>query len=99
MRVGKFRLAVSAGIAILPSFLKRPLYRGLFGYRVGKGVRIGFSIIAVRNCDIADGTTIGHLNLFLGTERLTIGERVRIGYLNIIRGGSDVSIRSRIQLS
>jgi acetyltransferase-like isoleucine patch superfamily enzyme len=92
MRVGKFRLAVSAGIAILPSFLKRPLYRGLFGYRVGKGVRIGFSIIAVRNCDIADGTTIGHLNLFLGTERLTIGERVRIGYLNIIRGGSDVSI-------
>jgi len=92
MRVGKFRLAVSAGIAILPSFLKRPLYRGLFGYRVGKGVRIGFSIIAVRNCDIADGTTIGHLNLFLGTDRLTIGEHVRIGHLNIIRGGSDVSI-------
>jgi len=36
-------------IALLPSFLLRPCYRLLFGYRVGKRVRIGFSIIELDN--------------------------------------------------
>ena len=34
-----------AFIALLPSFLKRSCYRLFFGYKIGKRVRIGLSII------------------------------------------------------
>jgi len=59
-RVSKFRLLVLALIAILPSFLMRPCYRLFFGYRVGRRVRVGFSIIDAAECVIEDDVQIGH---------------------------------------
>lgn len=91
-RTSKFRLAVLALVGLLPSFLKRPLYRLFFGYRIGKRVRIGFSIIDARECSIADDTTIGHLNLVIGVQQLYIGDHVRIGHLNILRGGDEIHL-------
>ena len=88
----KSRLVVLACMALLPSFLKRPLYRLFFGYRIGKRVRIGLSIIDAKQCEIDDDVTIGHLNAVVGVNKLTIGDHVRIGYLNIIRGGDAVVI-------
>lgn len=76
----------------MPSGIKRFCYRTFFGYRIGKRVRIGFSIIDVGACEIGDDVTIGHLNLFTGTKQLSIGEHTRIGHLNIIRGGDEVRI-------
>ena len=35
---------------------------------------------------------IGHLNLIIGVQKLTMGDHVRIGHLNIIRGGEEVSL-------
>ena len=79
-------------VALLPSFLKRPSYRLLFGYQIGKRVRIGLSIIDAWECDIADDVQIGHLNVLVGIKKLYIGDHVRIGYLNIIRGGEEVRL-------
>ena len=79
-------------IALFPSFLKRPLYRLLFGYRIGKRVRIGLSIIDAKQCQIDNDTTIGHLNAVVGVARFVVGDHVRIGHLNIIRGGDEVVI-------
>lgn len=92
MPKGKFKLAALAVIAVLPSFVKRPLYRLFFGYKIGKRVKIGLTIISARRCTIEDDVVIGHLNLFIGTENLTIGEYARIGHLNIIRGGGEVRL-------
>jgi acetyltransferase-like isoleucine patch superfamily enzyme len=89
-RTGKFRMATLAFIALLPSFLKRPSYRLFFGYRIGKRVRIGLSIIDAKQCQIDDDVTIGHLNVVIGVKRLVIGDHVLIGHLNIIRGGDEV---------
>lgn len=89
-RVSKFRLLVFALIALLPSFLMRPCYRVLFGYHIGKRVKIGFSIIDAGVCHIADDVRIGHLNLIIGVGKLSLGDNVRIGHLNIIRGGEEV---------
>jgi acetyltransferase-like isoleucine patch superfamily enzyme len=86
------RLLVLAALAILPSFLKRPLYRLFFGYKIGKRVRIGVSLIDARDCAIEDDVRIGHLNVITRVEKLTIGDHVRIGHLNIIRGGASVSL-------
>jgi acetyltransferase-like isoleucine patch superfamily enzyme len=92
MRTSKFKLLILLGIAILPSFLKRPLYRLFFGYQIGKGVRIGFSIIDAKECAIDDDVSIGHLNALIGIKKLTIGDHTRIGHLNIIRGGDEVRL-------
>jgi len=77
-------------IALFPSFLKRSCYRLFFGYKVGRGVRIGLSIIDSDGCEIGDDTRIGHFNVVIGVRRLTLGDHVRIGHLNIIRGGDEV---------
>src|SRR6266568_6457490 len=92
MRSSKFKLFVSACIGLLPSFLKRPCYRLFFRYRIGKRVRIGFSIVDARDCSIDDDVQIGHLNIIIGVEKLSIEDHVRIGHLNIIRGGAEVSL-------
>ncbi|MBD0370377.1 MAG: hypothetical protein ICV60_06040 [Pyrinomonadaceae bacterium] len=91
-RTGKFRLLVLAGIAVLPSFLKRSCYRLFFGYSIGKRVSIGFSILDARSCTIEDDVRIGHLNLVIGVDKLTVGDHTRIGHLNIIRGGKEVRL-------
>jgi acetyltransferase-like isoleucine patch superfamily enzyme len=89
-RTSKFKLVVLAGIALFPSFVKRPCYRILFGYRIGRRVRIGLSILAATDCEIGDDSRIGHLNLVIGVNKLIIGDHVRVGHLNIIRGGDEV---------
>lgn len=81
-----------ATIAILPSFLKRPLYRLFYGYKIGKRVRIGLSIIDAGECTIEDDVLIGHFNVVTRVRKLTIKDHVRIGHLNIIRGGDEVSL-------
>lgn len=89
-RTSKFKLLVLAGLALLPSFLKRPCYRILFGYRIGRRVRIGVSILDAASCEIGDDSRIGHLNMIFGVDKLDMGDHVRIGHLNIIRGGDEV---------
>lgn len=91
-RTSKFRLLVLACIALLPSFLKRSCYRLFFGYQIGRRVRVGLSIIDARACRIDDDSRIGHLNVIIGVENLTLGDHVKIGHLNIIRGGAEVSL-------
>lgn len=87
------RLFLAVSIAILPSWIKNSLYRWLFGYQIGKGVRIGFSpFVGVRRCRIGDRTRIGSLNLFTQIEELSIGTAVQIGFLNVFRGGQRVTL-------
>ena len=88
----KSRFVVLALFAPLPSFLKRAFYRWFFGYRIGKRVRIGLSIIDARECEIDDDVSIGHFNVVTRVQKLVIKDHVRIGHLNVIRGGDLVSL-------
>jgi acetyltransferase-like isoleucine patch superfamily enzyme len=90
--LSKSRLIVLACIAPLPSFLKRPCYRLFFGYKIGRHVRIGLSVIDAGECRIADDVQIGHFNLIIRVKKLKIDDHVRIGHLNIIRGGDEVHL-------
>src|SRR6266852_4818479 len=91
-RTSKLRLLLLACIALLPSFLKRPCYRLFLGYRIGRRVRVGLSIIDARACQIDDDSKIGHLNVIIGVQNLKLGDHVKIGHLNIIRGGEQVNL-------
>src|SRR4030095_802549 len=86
------RLFILALVALLPSFLKIPIYRICFGYRIGKRVSLGCSLIDARECSIADDVRIGHLNVVLNVGRFIVGDHVRIGHLNIFRGGDEISL-------
>jgi len=86
------RLAVLALVGLLPGFLKRPLYRLLFGYRIGPGVRIGVALIDAREVDLGAGCSIDHLSAIVSVGRLELGARARIGKLNVIRGGERVTL-------
>jgi len=88
----RIRLVVLALIALLPSSLKVACYRHLFGYQVGKRVRVGLSIIDAVSCRIDDDVEIGHCNLVTGVKRLSIGDHARIGHLNIMRGGDEIRL-------
>ena len=92
------RLLLHTGVAILPWWLKNPLYRHLFGYRIGRRVRIGFSPLAVSQCTIGDDTRIGHLNLFWRTKELRIEDHVRIGHLNLFRGGDLIHLERFVEI-
>lgn len=89
---GKARLLFLALFAVFPSFLKRPCYRLFFGYRIGKRVKIGLSLLDARHCQIDDDVRIGHFNVITRVEKLIIGAHTKIGHLNIIRGGDEVNL-------
>ena len=63
-----------------------------FGYKIGKRVRIGLSIIDAGECTIDDDVSIGHFNVVTRVQKIVIKDHVRIGHLNIIRGGDEVSL-------
>jgi acetyltransferase-like isoleucine patch superfamily enzyme len=88
----KIRLMMLILIAPLPSFLKRPCYRLFFGYRIGRGTTIGFSILDAGECVINDYCRLGHFNLIIGVKKLEIGDHTRIGHLNVFRGGDEIRI-------
>ena len=92
MQTSRARFLILALFAFLPSFIKRPSYRLFFGYRIGKRVSIGLSIIDAGQCEISDDVSIGHFNVVTRVADLKIKDHTRIGHLNIIRGGDEVSL-------
>jgi acetyltransferase-like isoleucine patch superfamily enzyme len=91
-RPGRGRLLALAVTALLPGPLKKAVYRRVFRYKIGKGVRIGLSLVDAAQCTIEDDVSIGHGNLILGVARLRLGDHTRIGYGNILRGGESVDL-------
>ena len=94
----KLRLVVALLLVPFPSFIKKAVYRLFFGYRFGRGVKIGLSAIAVDSCMIGERTRIGHFNIFYRTKDLRIGADVIVGVGNRILGGDRVNIGDRCQI-
>jgi carbonic anhydrase/acetyltransferase-like protein (isoleucine patch superfamily) len=86
------RLLFLAVVGFCPNFLKLALYRWIFGYRVGSGVRIGLSILDAEVVELGNGVRIGHFNLITRVGRFSAAERVTVGTLNLIRGGVSVEM-------
>lgn len=95
---GKLRLLDLMLIALLPSSLKRAFYRLFYGYKIGRRVRIGLSIIDADECVIEDDVSIGHFNLIVGVKRLTVGDHARIGHLNVLRGGDEIRLGRYVEI-
>lgn len=68
-------------IAALPWPLKRLIYRGR-GWEIGRGAKVGFSIIAVEHLVLGENARVGHANAFVRLTRLELGSRAAIGSFN-----------------
>ena len=86
----RLRLVALVLVGLLPNLVKRPLYRLFFGYRIGRGVRIGWALLDAQKLQLGEGTIIGHFNLVLRVAELRTGRQCRVGMLNIVRGGARV---------
>lgn len=60
-------------LPILPSALKIPIYRRVFGYSIGRDVRIGISLIRVGKLTVGDHARIGSLTVFRDIPEVRIG--------------------------
>jgi acetyltransferase-like isoleucine patch superfamily enzyme len=66
-----------------PGFIKILLYR-VKGYRIGKGVSIGFgSVVSGDRVDIGDHTSIGFLTIIRG-KKIRLGPYVQIGSMTFL---------------
>lgn len=70
-------------VGILPSFLKKSIYR-LRGYKIGKGVTMGIgSVVVGKQVEIGEYTQIGFLSIIKG-RHIRIGRMVEIGSTSVI---------------
>lgn len=94
----QIKLITALVLSILPNPVKLPLYRVLFGARIGKHVSIGFgTVLLIGKLQLGDHTVIGYFNLIKAEEFVT-GNYVRIGHLisvNVHR----MELRSRAVIS
>jgi acetyltransferase-like isoleucine patch superfamily enzyme len=76
------RIIFSFFISFLPLPIKLWIYRQLFGYKIGRNVRIGFSWLNVQFMEIGDNVQIGNLNRFKGLPFVRIGHDTVISNMN-----------------
>lgn len=99
----KLRLLGLILTALLPGFLKRPIYRIVFGFQIGSDVKIGIAIFDCAKLTIANNVSISHGVVFLSCGDVQIGNHVIIGVFNLFRGGeriylSDYSLVIRLNI-
>ena len=88
----KLRLAMLVIVAILPSPLKRYIYRWIFGYQIGRKVRIGLALLDCMHLSVGDHSSISHGVLFLRCGNVLVGSHVNIGPCNVFRGGNRIEV-------
>jgi hypothetical protein len=80
------KLLVALLSLFLPWPLRRAVLRGLLGYQIAPGARIGLSLVYPRRLVLGEGARIGHLTVCKGIDLLDLGAEARIGNLNWITG-------------
>jgi acetyltransferase-like isoleucine patch superfamily enzyme len=66
----------------LPSRIKVPIYRSVFGYRIGHDVDIGLVLIRVGKLHIGDHVRVRHFTRFKDVPEVIIGSHCVIDILN-----------------
>lgn len=78
------KLALQLPMMLLPWALRRRVLNAVYGYRIDRGARIGFSLIGCEGFEAADAVRIGHFNLFRNLSSVKLGHAVIIGSWNWI---------------
>jgi acetyltransferase-like isoleucine patch superfamily enzyme len=85
------RFLITCFLIPFPSFLKVFFFRYFLGWKIGRNVKIGLSLISAKNVEIGDGVYIGHFNQIRLCRYLSVGNKVTIMNNNQITGSSQNS--------
>jgi hypothetical protein len=80
------RMLLSLLSLVLPWRLRRHALMAVFGYKIHRSARIGFSIICPQRLEMGPGACIGSLTMCKGISLLKMDEASFIGNLNWITG-------------
>ena len=58
----RLRTAAHVALAVTPSFVKMPIYRRLFGFKIAADATVGCSVLDVDRREVESGARIGHGN-------------------------------------
>ena len=85
---------------ILPQPLKQFLYRTLLKWKIGRGVKIGYSYLDAVSVELGDGVQIGHFNVVRGVRRFSVGAGTYIANFNEFfgDGGFYKDFASRLEI-
>jgi acetyltransferase-like isoleucine patch superfamily enzyme len=84
--------------AVLPNFVKILIYRRVLGWKIGHGVKIGFSYIDAEDAILGDRVYVGHFNIIRNLNYLSIGSDTHIANFNSIFGSIYVGWASRLEI-
>lgn len=73
-------------LMVFPQCIRRFFYKTLFGFKIHKTARIGFSLILCKEFTMEEHTRIGHLTIIKPIDRVYMGPYARIGAQNFITG-------------
>lgn len=80
-------------IFLFPTTLIRPLLF-LLGCKLGKGSKIGFSIINSNQIKFGEGVRIGHLN-YIKVNKIRLEDNAYINHLNILKGPFSLHLKRK----
>ncbi len=82
--MSKTRILFLAGVSLLPAFVKRSIYRHVFGAKIAPGVRIGFGAILIFNeLELERGSRIGAFSL-IRVHRMHLGPRASLASFVVV---------------
>lgn len=79
-------IVLKALIVAMPWPVKRLLLKRLFGYRLDRRARIGFSWFYPRHLAMEAGARVGHLNVAVHLDQVVLGANATLGRSNWITG-------------
>jgi carbonic anhydrase/acetyltransferase-like protein (isoleucine patch superfamily) len=88
----KLRQAGLILTALLPGPLKKLVYRWGFGFRIGRGARIGVAYLDCEELLLEEHAQIAHGAVFWGCGQVRLGKHARVGPLNLFRGGRRIEL-------
>ena len=56
--LSRLRTGVHVALAIAPSWVKVPIYRRVFGFKIARGAQIGVSVLDVRELELQEGSRV-----------------------------------------
>lgn len=84
--LNKIKRGVLVLIAVLPWSVRKHLLRRFYGWEIGVGAWVGFSVVLCERVSLRSGARIASGNIIINLDALELGENGRIGRFNWISG-------------
>lgn len=80
------RILINLVVMVLPWFFKKRILRTFYKYKINDTAYIGLSYVYPKYLEMGEGASIGHFNVAIHLNKMTLGRNSSIGRSNWITG-------------